>query len=200
MARNYVTTRAQRLNGEKRTHIVNIVRLPSGAEYHLDAAFGGDGPTSPLPLISGQVTKNLGSQEVRLIYDNMPKQTRKGQKVWIYQYRNAADKPWNSFYSFAELEFFQDDFEVINRFTSWDAVQKRSFVVVKFIRNGETAGLPLLEGEVLEKTDDIFVAGKIMMVNNVVKLNMGGRTRVIDSFETQEGRFEALKKWFSIYL
>lgn len=166
----------------------------------MDAAFGGDGPTSPLPLISGQITKNLGSQEVRLIYDNMPKQTRKGQKVWIYQYRNAADKPWNSFYSFAELEFFQDDFEVINRFTSWDAVQKRSFVVVKFIRNGETAGLPLLEGEVLEKTDDVFVAGKIMMVNNVVKLNMGGRTRVIDSFETQEGRFEALKKWFSIYL
>ncbi|KAJ5795842.1 uncharacterized protein N7518_004382 [Penicillium psychrosexuale] len=162
-------------------HIVNIVRLPSGAQYHLDAAFGGDGPTSPLPLITGQITKNLGSQELRLVYDNMPKQTRKEQKVWIYQYRNAADKPWNSFYSCAELEFFQDDFE--------------------FIRNGETAGLPLLEGEVLEeKTDDVFVAGKIMMVNNVVKLNMGGRTRIIDSFETEEGRFEALKKWFSIYL
>ncbi|CAG8891795.1 unnamed protein product [Penicillium egyptiacum] len=182
------------------THIVNIVRLPSGVEYHLDAAFGGDGPTSPLPLISGQIAKNLGSQEVRLVYDNMPKQMRREQKVWIYQYRNAADKPWNSFYSFAELEFFQDDFEVMNRFTSWDAVQKRSLIVVKFIRNGEMAGLPLLEGEVLGKTDDVFVAGKIMMVNNVVKLNMGGRTRIIDSFETEEGRFEALNKWFSIYL
>ncbi|OQE46984.1 hypothetical protein PENCOP_c001G08959 [Penicillium coprophilum] len=182
------------------THIVNIVRLPSGAEYHLDAAFGGDGPTSPLPLISGQITKNLGSQEVRLIYDNMPKQTRKEQKVWIYQYRNGADKPWNSFYAFAELEFFQDDFEVINRFTSWEAVEKRSFVVVKFIRNGETAALPLLEGEVSEKTDDVFIAGKLMMANNVIKLNMGGRTRIIDSFETEEGRFEALKKWFSIHL
>ncbi|KAJ5384191.1 hypothetical protein N7517_002102 [Penicillium concentricum] len=182
------------------THIVNIVHLPSGVGYHLDAAFGGDGPTSPLPLISGQITKNLGSQEVRLIYDNMPKQTRKEQKVWIYEYRNGADKPWNSFYSFAELEFFQEDFEVINRFTSWEAVEKRSFVVVKFIRNGETAGLPLLEGEVWEKTDDIFIAGKIMMANNVVKLNMGGRTRIIDSFESEEGRFEALKKWFSIYL
>ncbi|CRL17435.1 N-acetyltransferase [Penicillium camemberti] len=154
----------------------------------------------PLPLISGQVTKNLGSQELRLIYDNIPKQTRKEQKVWIYQYRNAADKPWNSYYSFAELEFFQDDFEVMNRFTSWEAVEKRSFAVVKFIRNGETAGLPLLEGEVLENTDDVFVAGKIMMVNNAVKLNMGGRTRVIDSFETEDGRFEARKKWFSIYL
>ncbi|KAJ5960734.1 uncharacterized protein N7479_007884 [Penicillium vulpinum] len=182
------------------THIVNIARLPSGVEYHLDAAFGGDGPTSPLPLISGQITKNLGSQEVRLIYDNMPKQTRKEQKVWIYQYRNAADKPWNSFYSFAEFEFFQDDFEVINRFTSWEAVEKGNVLVVKFIRNGETAGLPLLEGEVLKMTDDVFIAGKIMMVNNVVKLNMGGRTRVIHSFGTQEGRVEALKKWFAISL
>lgn len=79
-------------------------------------------------------------------------------------------------------------------------MEKRGFVVVKFIRNGETAGLPLLEGEVLENTDDVFVAGRIMMVNNVVKLNIGGRMRVIDSFETQEARFEALKKWFSIYV
>ncbi|OQE04270.1 hypothetical protein PENSOL_c001G05273 [Penicillium solitum] len=87
-------------------HIVNIVRLSSGVQYHLDVAFGGDGPTSPLPLISGQVTKNLGPQELRLIYDNIPKQARKEQNVRIYQYRNAADKPWNSYYSFAELEFF----------------------------------------------------------------------------------------------
>lgn len=177
---------------------MNIVRLPNGQEFHLDAAFGGDGPTSPLPLISGQITQNLGAQEVRLIYDNMPKQTRKEQKVWIYQYRNGAEKPWNSFYAFAELEFFQEDFEVMNRFTSWDAVQKKSFVVVKFLRNGETDGLPLLEGEGEQKGEGVFVVGKIMMVNDEIKLNMGGRTRVIDSYDTDEGRFAALKRWFSI--
>lgn len=94
---------------------------------------------------------------------------------------------------------FQDDFEVMNRFTSWEAVEKRNSVVLKFIRNGETAGLPLLEGEVLENRDDVFVTGNIMMVNNVVKLNMGGSMRVIDLFEIQEGRLEALKKWFPIY-
>lgn len=108
------------------------------------------------------------------------------------------EKPWNSFYAFAELEFFQEDFEVINRFTSWDAVQKKSFILVKFIRNGETDGLPLLEGEVEQKGEGVFVVGKIMMVNNEIKLNMGGRTRVIDSYTTDEGRFAALKKWFSI--
>jgi hypothetical protein len=149
-------------------------------------------------MISGRVVPNLGSQEVRLVYDNMPKQTRKEQKVWIYQYRNSVEKAWNSFYAFAELEFFQEDFEVINRFTSWDAVQKRNFVVVKFVRNGETGELPLLEGE--GQGDGVSVVGKIMMVNDVIKLNMGGRTRVIDSYETEEGRFAALQKWFSITL
>lgn len=80
--------------------------------------------------------------------------------------------------------FVQHDFEVMNRFTSWETVEKHNFVVVKFIRNGETAGLPLLKSEMLENTNDVFVVGKIMMVNGVVKLNMGGRTRVIDSLET----------------
>lgn len=156
-------------------------------------------------MISGQVIPNLGSQEVRLVHENMPKQTRREQKVWIYQYRNSSAKEWNSFYAFAELEFFQEDFEVINRFTSWHAVQNRSFVVVKFIRNGEIEGLPLLKGEGQgqgqgQGQGDVAVVGKIMMVNDVIKLNMGGRTRVIDSYESDEGRFEALKKWFSISL
>lgn len=61
-------------------------------------------------------------------------------------------------------------------------------------------GLPLLEGEGLEVRQYLSVVGKIMMVNNVVELNMGGRTRVIDSFETEEGRSKALNKWFSICL
>jgi hypothetical protein len=185
-----------------RTHIINITRLPTGREYHVDAAFGGDGATSPLPLISGQITQNLGTQQVRLVYDNMPKQTRLEQKVWIYQYRNGAEKPWNSFYSFAELEWFRDDFEVVNRFTSWDAVQKGSFVVVRFVRNGEVGGISLLEGEGVGHEGDgkVFVVGKVMMVNNVVKINMGGRTRVVETFEGDEGRFGALRKWFGVSL
>ena len=162
----------------------------------------GDGATRPLPLISDQIFSNLGSQEIRLIYGNIPKQTRSEQKVWIYQYRNSKEKEWNSFYSFVEVEFFQEDFEVINRFTSWDARQKGNFWVVGFIRNGETFGLPLLEGEDTNNlvTEDVYVIGKIMFVNDVVKLNMGGRTRVIDSFNTEDERLAGLKKYFSISL
>lgn len=182
-----------------RTHIVNVLELPSGVQYHVDAAFGGDGPTRPLPLVSGQAHKNLGSQEVRLIHGNIPKQTRPEQKLWIYQYRNDPTKDWNSFYSFGEFEFFQDDFEVINRYTHWHTLTLKNVWVVKFIRNGETDGLPLLEGENANAiSEGIQIVGKIMFVNGVVKLNMGRKTRLIDSYKTEGERREGLKKWFSI--
>lgn len=178
---------------------MNIVQLPSGKKYHVDIAFGGDGPTRPLRLVSGEPVHNLGTQEVQLVYGNMPKQTRPEQKLWIYQYRNGSAKEWNSFYAFPELEFFQNDYEVMNRYTSWEARDRGNFWVVKFIRGGETEGLPLLEGEgVLADTESVPIVGKLMYVNGVVKLNMGGMTRVIDSFESEEEKFHGLKRWFGM--
>jgi hypothetical protein len=178
---------------------VNIVQLPTGEKYHIDAAFGGDGPMRPLRLVSGQPVQNLGTQEVQLVYGNMPKQTRPEQKLWIYQYRNGPTKEWNSFYAFGEFEFFQDDYEVMNRYTSWEARHRGNFWIVKFIRGGETDGLPLLDGEgTFDDAEAIPVVGKIMYVNGVVKLNMGGRTRVIDSFQSDEEKFCGLKKWFGM--
>ncbi|KAJ5433546.1 uncharacterized protein N7458_012702 [Penicillium daleae] len=181
------------------THIVNIVQLPTGEQYHVDVAFGGDGPTRPLRLVSEQPVHNLGTQEVQLVYGNMPKQRRPEQKLWIYQYRNGPTKEWNSFYAFGEFEFFQDDFEVMNRYTSWEARDRGNFWIVKFLRGGETDGLPLLDGEGLYgETEVIPIVGKLMYVNGVVKLNMGGRTRVIDSFQTKEEKFLGLKRWFGM--
>ncbi|KAK1143314.1 hypothetical protein N8T08_006841 [Aspergillus melleus] len=181
------------------THIVTIVQLPSGETYHVDVAFGGDGPTRPLRLVSGQLVHNLGRQEVRLVYGNIPKQTRPEQKLWVYQYRNGPAQEWNSFYAFAELEFFQEDYEVMNRFTSWEARDRGNFWVVKFIRGGETEGLPLHDGEgICANTGAVPVVGKLMYVNGVVKLNMGGRTRVIDSFQSEKEKFCGLRRWFGM--
>ncbi|KAJ5771617.1 hypothetical protein N7520_002146 [Penicillium odoratum] len=183
------------------THIVNILEL-NGIQYHIDVAFGGDGPTKPIPMISGSTIRNLGTQEVRLIYGNMSKQSRPSQKLWIYQYRNGVDKEWNSFYSFGEFEFFQEDFAVINRYTSWDTITKNNHWIVKFLREGEVGGLQLLEGELCacahgDDEDEVGIVGKIMYVNGDVKLNMGGKTRVIDSFKTEEEKLAGLKKWFA---
>ncbi|KGO68015.1 Arylamine N-acetyltransferase [Penicillium italicum] len=186
--------------------MVNIVKLPCGQEYHLDAAFGGDGPTKPVPLVSGQISQNLGPQEIRLIHDNISKQTRPDQKLWIYQYRNGSEKKWESLYSFAEIEFFQDDFEVINHYTSWETFSTGTMIIVKFIRGSETDGLPLndheREGQSFESSQ-ISIAGKIMFISgspDVVKLNMGGQSRIIDSFQSEEERLSGLKRWFQIQI
>lgn len=69
-----------------RKYMVNIVQLAPGQKYHVDVAFGGDGPTRPMLLVPRRTFQNLGPQEVRLIYDNIPTQTLLEPKFWIYQY------------------------------------------------------------------------------------------------------------------
>ncbi|KAL3951702.1 hypothetical protein ACCO45_013419 [Purpureocillium lilacinum] len=165
------------------THINNIIHLPSGAKFSADVAFGGDGPTSPLPMDgAGAAVQNLGPQQVRLVHDNIPKQRLRGPKLWIYQYRNGADREWNSFYSFAELEFFQEDFEVQNWWTSVKTLHRWTVLVVRFLRQGEPVRFTEAEAwraRVDQSTggDEVQVVGKVMLVNDVVKVNMGGRRR-----------------------
>ncbi|KAE8373988.1 hypothetical protein BDV26DRAFT_300617 [Aspergillus bertholletiae] len=184
-------------------HMANIVRLSSGIRYQLDVGFGGDGPTGPIPLISGEVTQNLGAQEVRLLYNSISKQSRKEQKHWIYQYRNGVDKEWNSFYCHPDLEFFQEDFEVINRFAAWEFLKRDLVVAVKFLRHGEAGNIlqnPETLVEIPAGADEVHIIGKIMLVNSEVKLNMGGKTSVIESLDSEAARMKALKRWFSICL
>ncbi|TVY91737.1 Arylamine N-acetyltransferase, partial [Lachnellula willkommii] len=118
-------------------HIVNIVTLPCGAKYHTDVGFGGDGATKPIPLISGHVTRNLGSQEIRLVHEALPHSSQGDQLHWIYQYRNTPTTPWNAFYAFPELEFFAPDFEIMSHYTSTSAsatnFQTRTVLIVRFL-------------------------------------------------------------------
>ncbi|KAF3483851.1 uncharacterized protein GIQ15_03175 [Arthroderma uncinatum] len=182
-----------------RTHINNIVHLPSGEKFSVDVAFGGDGPTSPMRMVSGYAIQNLGPQEVRLVNDHIPKQRLTEPKLWIYQYRNGPDKEWDSFYSFAEIEFFQEDFEVQNWWTSAKTLHRWTVLVVRFLRDGEPVKFDGRK-DMTPSEPGFKVAGKVMMVNDVVKLNMGGKTSVIHSFNSEEGRLKALWDYFGIKL
>ncbi|CAJ2512761.1 Uu.00g008800.m01.CDS01 [Anthostomella pinea] len=171
-------------------HIISIVTL-DGKKYHVDVGFGGDGATMPMPLVDGLVHRNIGTQEIRLIRDWIPTQTHRTEehKLWIYQYRNGADKDWNSFYAFPELEFMPLDWEVVNWWTgsspkSW---QTSTVLAIKFLRRaGEDGG------------ETIY--GKRMLVNGVVKENLGGKTSVVLECKTEEERVLALEKYFDIHL
>jgi arylamine N-acetyltransferase len=178
-----------------RVHVVNIVTLPSGEKYVLDVGFGGDGATKPLPLISGHVTQNLGTQEIRLIYDTIPQQVDQSKKLWIYQYRNSTSQEWNSFYCFPEFEFLSQDFEIMNYYTSTSQgetnFQTRRVLIVRFLRGKREED----EGDEREG-----IVGKVMLVNGEVKRNDGGKTRVVTVCKSEEERVQALKEHFAMDL
>lgn len=49
----------------------------------------------------------------------------------------------------------------------------------------------------------ISVVGHIMFISgrpDIIKLNMGGNSRVIESLMTREERVEGLRKWFGIQI
>ncbi|KAJ0108766.1 hypothetical protein J7T55_011257 [Diaporthe amygdali] len=171
------------------THMALIIEL-KGEEcdkYVCDVAFGGDGPTAPMPLKAGPISKNLGTQEIRFARERVPGSKR--QEFWVYQYRNSAAKPWNSFYVFNDTEFLEVDFNVVNYFTSQAGTfQNFTIMIVKFLLGKD------------EDTGEGKIIGKVMLVNGVVKRNTGGKTEVVQVCSTEPERIDALKTWFGITL
>ncbi|KAH6994923.1 hypothetical protein EDB80DRAFT_153879 [Ilyonectria destructans] len=176
-------------------HIVNIITFPDGSKYHADVAFGGDGALFPMPLVDGLVHQNLGTQQIRLVRDWIPHQVHRTEdtKLWIYQYRNGVDRDWNSFYSFPGIEFYALDWGVVNFWIGAhpNSHQRFNMLVIKFLRR-------LKDGEGNKNEYEIY--GKRMLVNGVVKENLGGRTQVVTECKSEAERVEALKKYFSIVL
>lgn len=170
-------------------HLVDIVTFADGSRYAVDVAFGGDGPVAPLPIIDGHVSRGLGSQEVRLRRSPLPgaiAPPNLSALFWHYEFRNGADAPWNTSYAFTELEFDEADLEMSSH---WASTHPRSYfgttlVVVKFLRQ------PYEE----------HIYGKAMLVNGDVKINEGGRTRVVASCSTEEERMTQLRDVFGITL
>ncbi|KAH7173291.1 arylamine N-acetyltransferase 4 [Fusarium flagelliforme] len=177
-------------------HIVNIITFPDGSKYHSDVAFGGDGATIPMPLIDGLVHKNMGTQQIQLKRDWVPHQVHRTEetKLWIYQYRNSQDSEWNSFYSFPGVEFFALDWDVVNWWINShpDSHQRRNVLTIKFLQR------PVESDASFEGETEIY--GKRMLVNGVVKENLGGKTKIIATCDTEQERIEVLEKYFQLFL
>ncbi|KAF7888917.1 hypothetical protein EAF00_009217 [Botryotinia globosa] len=157
----------------------------------IDVAFGGDGATKPLPLISGHSIHNLGTQEIRLVYEPIPQQIDQSKPLWIFQYRNGPEKEWNSWYAFSEHEFLPEDFEIMNYFVSTNMsernFQTKNVLIVAFVMGEDEEGK--------EK-----IVGKRMLFNEMVKENMGGKTRLVKVCESESERVEIIREFFGITL
>jgi len=169
---------------------VNLVTFEDGSKWHADIGFGGDGATKPLPLVPGVVTRNIGTQDLRLIQGNIDTQVNKDQKLWIYQYRNSSENPWNSFYAFPETEFVPRDFDITNYYVSNSpsSFQTHTVLAVKFLRR-KVQGIENGEEEIY---------GKVMLINGEVKLNTGGKTAVVKVCKAEGERLDALEEYFGI--
>lgn len=193
--------------------------------YVVDVAFGGDGMTQPMRLEEGSCIRNMGTQDARLVRTFIPGQTELAPERmwWAYQYRNgspaagaaagaeSAEAEWNTFYVFSDaVEWSPADFEILNAFTGSDRSHQTSNVlVIKFLRRavGGKEGKGEGEGEEEQgveggKEEDVEqeIYGKRMLVNGVVKENLGGKTRVVAECRTEEERVQALREWFGIRL
>ncbi|KAH7305788.1 hypothetical protein B0I35DRAFT_443292 [Stachybotrys elegans] len=179
-------------------HIINIVTFPDGSKYHVDVAFGGDGATMPMPLIDGLIHPNLGTQHIRLVRDWVPRQVHRSEetKLWIYQYRNREDAEWNSYYSFPGIEFMDHDWGVVNWWinTNPDSHQRKNALVIKFLRRRKE----IEHGA--QASEDYEIYGKRMLVNEVFKENLGGKTQVIAICKSENERCSALEQYFGIRL
>lgn len=194
-------------------HLVNIVTLPpggvpgggAGQRYALDAGFGGDGMTVPMPLVEGLAHRNsIGSQEIRLTRGFIPEQRYRANpavgRMWIYQVRNGPDREWRDFFAFHdEFEFTEADFGNISFYTSQspDSFQTTTPLAIRFVRGqGEGEG----EGGDGAPPSKVRVVGKVMLVKGEVKRNFGGRTELVKRCVTERERVEALREYFGIVL
>lgn len=178
-------------------HLVNIVALTDGTKYSIDAGFGGDGPTAPVPLVHDRPQTNLGQQQIRFVRDWIPNQLNRTEatKLWIYEYRNSEAQSWNAFYAFNDdTEAMEPDFHNLNWYTGShpESFQTFTAIVVKFLRRPVTTRTSSYQ----EGDQEIY--GKRMLINGVVKENLGSKTSIVEDCKTEEERLVALEKWFGI--
>ena len=152
-------------------------------------------------LVDGSTIRNMGTQDARLIRGFMPGQVSRAAEhaMWQYQYRNSNTQDWQTSYCFNDtVEWLPKDFDVVNCFTggSLESTAVTSMCVVKFLRREATSHETSTAAEYSEQ--EIF--GKRILLNEVVKENLGGKTRVVLECRGEEERVNALKSWFGIEL
>jgi arylamine N-acetyltransferase len=165
--------------------MVNIVTIED-QRYLVDVGFGAPVPTHPLPLIPGHLCTGIAPQSLQLEHKSLLHHTDPSQRAWVYSYRENHDTPWTEAYSFVEIEFFPQDYEVMNLSTMTlpQSFFTQTVVCVKIILNEESNEME----------------GILTLVHNEVKTKIRGVSEVVEKLEREEQRIKALEKWFSIVL
>jgi arylamine N-acetyltransferase len=165
--------------------MVNLVTIDN-QQYLVDVGFGASGPCRPIPLISGYECIGIAPQSLKLEYKALPKHTDPTQKVWVYSHRENADARWIEAYAFTELEFFPEDYEVMNLSTMTlpQSFFTQTVLCVKTLLDATTGELE----------------GVLILHQHEVKKRIKGEVCIVEKFTSEEQRVQALARWFGIVL
>jgi arylamine N-acetyltransferase len=163
--------------------MVNIVTI-SGDRYLVDVGFGANEPVAPIRLDSGHEWEGVAPHRGLLEYRAVAQHGDPAQRLWVYSTREAAGGPWAEMYAFAELEFFPEDYEVMNlrTMTSPTSFFTQTVVAMRTV------------------LDDSGAVGVLTMAKNHVRRRMGDATEVLATLETEEDRIKALEEHFGVKL
>lgn len=165
------------------SHMVNFVTI-GDTKYHVDVAFGSDGPVVPMPLDrEGCLQKHIEPAQARLQYRNISGNSDPNQRLWVYEHKRNKEAEWEMKYCFTELEFLAGDFATMNYFTS---TSNKIFFTREI----------MFDRKVLDERGEL--TGSMSMANNVLKWRMHGVKERQIEFETEEQRLEALEEHFGI--
>jgi arylamine N-acetyltransferase len=164
--------------------MANIVTI-GDVRYLVDVGYGADGPSRPLPLISGTSLRGLPGQEISLRYEKLPQHQDPGQRVWIYSTRRDPDT-YKDVYHFMDTEFLPADFDILNYYNMSLSSFAQNVVVQRFI---------------LDKNDVAEApCGVLLLLRDQLHLRTDLRQEIVEVFKTEKQRLAALEKYFHITL
>lgn len=178
------------------SHQVNIVTI-NNRKYFADVGFGSMGPTHLIPLQDGYTATHAGhgddiASSLRLTCGHAGNNTSctPEQELWIYscKFSRSEDesRPWIPCYSFSEREFFPEDFNVMNHYTSTSRTSffTRLVICQKFLMS----------------EDESSIIGDITLNNAEIKERKFGKSHELKQIKTERDRIEALEQFMGVKL
>jgi arylamine N-acetyltransferase len=165
------------------SHMVNLVTIGE-TKYHVDVAFGADGPVVPMPLDrEGTVMPHISPAKARLQWRNIHGDTDPNQRLWVYEHRRNDGEEWEVKYCYTELEFQPCDYNIMNYYTS---TSNKTFFTREIV----------VDKKILDEQGEY--AGSLIMSKNILKWRIHGEKKKEIEFETEAERLQALEEHFGM--
>ncbi|KAF6794172.1 arylamine n-acetyltransferase 1 [Colletotrichum sojae] len=178
-----------KIKGEERfggwSHMLNLITI-DGLRYAVDVGFGKGAAMIPVPLKSGEVFTTIAPLRGKLVYESLDQNTDPSQRFWVYYSTDSADGEFRQRNCFTEMEFFPEDFEIMNlaTFTRPTSYFVKTVLAMRTILDPETRK----------------AVGTLVLHKDEVKRKIGDKLELLETLKTEPDRVAALAKYFGIVL